>query len=136
MSVTQGEDGGALAIRRCMRKSLKKIDDQPVELHVRPISGPVEERIAVAAVKEGDTSAVLLLAQAALTAIGVIVAARAIGDKLEGVVPYVIAAAVAYTLPILMMQSCRGRRIAVRAVLDYRINRTSAVHAASSGGDH
>lgn len=136
MSETQAKDDGALAIGRRTRKSLEKIDDQLVALRMRPISGPVEERIAVAAVRQAGTDGVLLLVQVTLTAFGVIVAISAMPGELGFLGIYITAAVAVYVSLTPMIQARRGRRVAVRAVLDHRINRTAAVHAASSGGDH
>ena len=118
------------------RKNLEKIDGQLGALRMRPISGPVEERIAVAAVREAGTDGLLVIVQVTLTAFGVIVATSAMPGELNHLAIYITAAVTLYVFLTPKIQARRGRRVAVRAVLDYRINRTAAVHAASSGGDH
>ena len=120
----------------CTRKSLEKIDDHLGTLRMRPISGPVEERIAVAAVREAGTNGLLLLVQVALAALGVIATTLAISVQQAFLAAYITAAVTVYVFITPIMQIRRSRRVAVRAILDYRINRTAAVHAASSGGDH
>lgn len=120
----------------CTRKSLEKIDDQLGTLGMRPISGPLEERVAVAAVREAGADGLLMIVQVALAGLGVIAAAIAIYSGQGFLAIYITAAVLIYAVLAAWMQVRRGRRVAVRAVLDYRINRSAAVYAATSGGDH
>lgn len=118
---------------RRTRKDLKKIDEQLDALRMSPVSGSVEERIARASLREAETEGLLLLLQGSLAAFGVIAAAYAINDAFGLLAVYIICATLVYVSLIPRVQARRGRRTAVRAVLEHRITRAAAVHAARTG---
>lgn len=115
------------------RKNLPGVDKQLRKLRMDTISGPVEQRIAEAALLQAGVDAVLHLIQFALGAFAVFAALTAVPTSFDKFALLAIPALLAYLVISFFMSISRSRRIAVRAVLDHRINRAAAVHAARSG---
>lgn len=117
-------------MRRTKRETtnLLKIDRQLSDLDLLPLTGRVERRLALAIIRESRTALTFSLLQTCLTAFGVIAAAYAISDRYGIISAYLVLAAFIYVLLVPVTVARRGRRAAVRAILDHRIAHTAAEH--------
>ena len=114
-------------------KNLRQISKQLRALDMRPIAGPVEQRLGLVHIRAARTHGTFELLQTGLAAFGVIAAAYAIAETYRFVSGYLMVAALLYLLLVPTIVARRGRRAAVRAILDHRINRAAVAHEARCG---